>query len=217
MLAFPVARTLADPEIKALIPEERDALLAAARELGPVQYAALRYTWECCNRVTETLHGRIEHIRSGQLWVRVLRIKGKKPKRCDVRITEALLGALDPVVRGRKSGLIFRGDAQCGRTPKAGCPAGHVSARTVRRWMEAAGVAAGIHPGLRHPHTLRHTGLTDLARDMAEAGATATAILARLKKVSGHERMETLLIYLDDPVMHRQTVNAIRAKRELVP
>jgi integrase len=201
---------------------ERDAFFKAAERGGEVQYVFIRTAYETASRVTETLHLQWSDVDFKSKTIHVIRIKGSKTVVADIsdRLVERL-GNLS-----RKSALIFPGKFGCEERPKGQirprksgmawehCPGGHLRRRLINAWIEIVGRTIELEPGLRHPHTLKHTRLCDEARLYKQDGGAA--MIAAVKRLSGHASDSALMIYLDEPEMvvvkskkSREALNAV--------
>lgn len=194
--------------------KERGALFRAAAELGDVPYCALRLTWECANRVTETLHARLEDIDRENRVMQVKRLKGSRTVHVD--LSNVLLRLIDRTTKGRTRGYVFPGRGRCdGSQSCMTSPVrGHLSRRTLSNWMERAGKEAGLHPGLCRMHTLKHTSGCDRARELAKEGLDAHSLLKTLMDFTGHESVDAVMIYLRDPEDIEKTHQRVRRMLE---
>ena len=207
---------------KAWTRSERDAFFKAAEQTGAVPYAFLRTAYETASRVTEVLHLRWSDVDLKGRTIRVVRIKGSKTVVADV--SDRLVTALGSLKR--KGELLFHSRFSCEERPKGQtrprksgmawehCPGGHMLRRQVNVWVEAIGKAIELEPGLRHPHTLKHTRLCDEARLYKKEGPAA--MLAAVRRLSGHATDSALMIYLDEPEVLVEASKKSRAALEAV-
>lgn len=204
---------------------ERDAFFKAAQKLSPVRYALMRLAYETASRITEVLHLQWTHVDPTSRTVTINRIKGSKTIVADV--SNKLLRALDSYWGDRrrpKKALLFPGTNCCPkrsrgikRPRKSGmawehCPGPHLVRQQINRWVESVGAAIDLEPGLRHPHTFKHTRLCDEARRYKDEGPAA--MIAACRRLSGHESDTALLGYLDDPEVLVERVKNTRAEME---
>lgn len=210
---------------KAFTRAERDAFFTAAASAPPPALALLRVLYETASRVTEALHLRWEDVDLKSGTIRVVRLKGSKTKTLDVG--SKLVATLKALPK--RSELVFPGDASCAPDPtrkgkvkprKAGCvwehcPGGHILRQQVNRWIEEFGKKAGIVPGLRHPHVLKHTRCCDEARANKHLGPAG--MIAAVRQLTGHATDSALLIYLDEPEAIVEKTKKTKAALDEVP
>lgn len=134
-------------------------------------------------------------------------VEGKRGKRRSVPMTQALVDALRDWqrVRPNTDELDVR-DPACralflSQPRKAGAPPTRLSKRAVHTIVSKHAAAAGVRPDRQHPHALRHTFCTQLAR--------AGARLEVIQKLAGHADIATTTIYTETDA--EQMVEAIEA------
>ena len=189
---------------------ERDAFFRASESVGGTPYALIRTMYETASRITEVLHLRWKDIDVRSKSIRVVRIKGSKTVVAD--ITDKLIKALlvHAGSRPRTAGsVVFHGAHRCEERPrglirprKSGmawqhCTGGHIERRQVNYWIEKTGRALDLDAGMRHPHVFKHTRLVDEARRYKDAGPAA--MVAAVRRLSGHATDTALMVYLDEP------------------
>lgn len=207
---MPASRNLPDGDRSALRNSERDALFAVLDKGDLRSYVLLRLLYETASRVTELVHLPWSAIDWESRVITVLRLKSGASRKVKIPISKKLVTRLQryQASLGKiKSLLVFPGNARCQPATKGSkvrgkaawelCPGAHLIRFEVNRILEHAGVAAGLHPGLRHPHVMKHTRLCDVARHYKDRGAAVQ--LKELMRWSGHVKTEGLMYYLDDP------------------
>ncbi len=192
--------------IKAWEPVERDRFFGALHARGPQAYAACRLAYETASRITEVLHLTWDHVSFKKARVQVLRLKGSEE--VSLGLSEAMLDLLRALPR--KNTLVFPGFVRC---TYGTCPGKHVSRQTAWWWVNETRKTAGLDLG--HPHTLRHTRLVDVAR--ANQHRPVGVQVAALQEYGGHVSVDSLMVYLNDPVEAKKVNEDIRKMTEKLP
>jgi integrase len=192
--------------IKAWEPHERDRFFGALHARGTVAYAVCRLAYETASRITEVLHLTWDQIDFKKARVRIVRLKGSEEVRLGLSAT--LLDVLRALPR--KNTLVCPGFVRCA---SGTCPGKHVSRQTAWWWVNETRKTAGLELG--HPHTLRHTRLVDVAR--ANKDRPVGVQVAALQEYGGHVTVDSLMLYLNDPVEAKKVNEDIRKMTEELP
>ena len=199
---------------------ERDAFFKAAESEPQVVYVFLRMLYETASRVTEGLHLRWGAVDLKARVIRVTRIKGSETIVTD--IGDRLVGLLSELGPGKPDDLVFPGRHSCQERIKGTkrprikpptwetCPGNHMSRFRVWDWCARVGARIGVEVALRHPHTLKHTRCCDEARQHKDHGVHA--MIAAVKRLTGHKSADSLLVYVDEPEMIVEATERRRAE-----
>lgn len=183
--------------VKAITQEQVGQLLGELRASAPrIVHLAVWTQYEIAGRVREAVHLTAKDLDGDYLNVR--RLKKSNPSR--IRISaelrqELIVLMVDARIARRGNLYLFQGGATChlGKLP---CAGGHVGVDVVFRYVQAAGRAIGLDPGLCKTHVLRHSAITHAA-ELCQ-GEPINVTLGRLRAFSGHKNLSHLLGYLSD-------------------
>ena len=134
-------------QCRAIDEDELVRVLAAARSLGPREYAAVCLLYYAALRVNEVATLRWSDIEPDG-WIHVV---GKGLKEARIPLHPALRDALTDLRRVRLDPDVLPGRPSWGRQT-------HISTATIANWTRLVGATAGLGASLQ-PHLLRHTAL----------------------------------------------------------
>lgn len=186
-----------EPARKALTPDETARLIAAARTLSPVHYATVLGFLGTGLRVSEMARGKWKNLRAvdSNFELRTIRKRGKRDA---VPVLPEAVAAW-ATLRGGMPETWDRDDTPLIHHARARLP---YTARRIRDFVYEAADAAGLDRSDVHPHTLRHT----VGSGMARAGASVWDIQVQL----GHSDPATSAGYVHDTRELPQRVAVLR-------